>query len=126
MVRNLRTTDRVRARNAVAVLASAYGSFGFFWGTFVVIFADFLRARHLSPGQASLQLSALSVASIVVMTFGAPRLEALPKRAPIALALLIHAGGAVLIGLAPTGVLVACFTFTGLGPGLTDVFVNSA
>jgi len=108
------------------VLTSAYASFGFFWGTWAVIFSDFLATRSLTPGQMSAPFTVLSVMAIAVMVVGAPRLESWPRRLSIAVALGFHAAGAALIALAPVGWLVAAFVVTGIGTGLVDVFINAA
>ena len=63
----------------------------------VVVFAPFLRDHNLSAGAISLELSTLTVVAILVITFVSPRLEPLPRHASIALALGLHAIGAVLV-----------------------------
>ena len=115
-----------QARRAARVLSAGYGSFGFVWGTWVVAFPAFLGAHGLTPGGASSILVALSVTSIAVMLLIAPRLESLPRRSTVGAALAIHGIGAVLIGLAPSGALLAVFAVTGIGTGLVDVFVSAA
>ncbi|CAN5568205.1 MFS transporter [soil metagenome] len=107
-------------------LAAAYGSFGYFWGCWVVVFADFLRAHDFSPGEGSIRFVALSVTAIIAMTLVAPRLDSVPRGQIIATALVFHAAGALLIGWVSTEWLVAAFAVTGVGTGLVDVFVNSA
>src|SRR5918998_4337800 len=108
------------------VLAGAYGSFGYFWGCWVVVFADFLRANELSPGQGSVRFVALSVTAVGAMTLVAPRLHAIPRGTIIAWALGFHALGALLVAWSSTGWLIVAFAITGVGTGLIDVFVNDA
>ena len=104
----------------------AYGSFGAFWGCWVVVFADFLREHGITPDQASLQLTALSVSSVAVMTVVAPRITRRARGPTIGVALVFHSVGALLIGVLPTGWLAGAFLVTGIGTGLIDVFVNAA
>ena len=113
-------------RDGAGSLAASYAAFGFFWGCWVVVFADFLRAHELSPGDGSVRLAALSATAIAAMTLAAPRLEASPRGAVIAWALVVHALGALLIAWAPTAWLVFAFAVAGVGTGLVDVFVNAA
>ena len=117
--------ERSAARGA-GVLGASYGAFGFFWGCWVVVFADFLDAHSLTPGQGSVKFVALSVTAIIAMTLLAPRLEAIERGRIVAASLLVHAAGALAIAFAPSGWLVAAFGLTGVGTGLIDVYVNSA
>jgi MFS family permease len=115
-----------RTIDAAWALVLAYASFGFFWGTWVVVFSDFLHLHDLTPGGASSALVALSVTSIAVMILATPRLESWPRRSSLSLAFGLQAVGAVGIALAPTGLLLPVFALTGAGTGLIDVFVNAA
>lgn len=115
---------RSGAGRAAAPLMVGYWSFGQYWGTWVVVFADFLRAHRLSEGQAGVELGALSIVSIVTMTLVAPRLQSLPLAATIPLALVTMGLGVVLVAYLPTGALLAAFTVLGVGNGLIDVFIN--
>ncbi len=110
----------------MGVLVSGYASYGAFWGAFVVVFADFLAAHGLSFSRVSLGFTAMSVVSILLMTFLAPRLEPLPRNATVAGALIVHASGSASIALLPTELLVVPFVVMGAGTGLIDVFVNAA
>jgi hypothetical protein len=114
------------SRRGIGPLLATYWTFGGFWGVWAVVFADFLRQHRLSPGELSLQFAGLSVTAILVMTFLAPRLETLPRRASIGLGLGVHAVGAALVAVLPTAALVVGFTVVGLATGIIDVFVNSA
>jgi MFS family permease len=114
------------ARRVAVVLSAGYGSFGYFWGTWVVTFPEFLATHRLTPGGASPALVALSVTSIAVMLLLAPRLEPLPRRISVALALAVNGAGAILIAAAPTSMLIYVFALTGIGTGLVDVFVSAA
>lgn len=110
----------------MAVLAAAYGSFGYFWGSWVVIFGAFLSAHGLTPGAGSWRFVALSVTAIVAMMAVAPRLEPARRGVAIGIALVFHAAGSLLIAVASTPLLVVAFGVTGVGTGLVDVFVNAA
>jgi hypothetical protein len=105
---------------------AGYGSYGAFWGVWVVVFAEFLEHHDLSPGQAGLRLVATSVAAVLVMTFVAPRLEGLRRADTVRLGLAVHALGILAVGLVPTGWLFPAFALLGVGTGLVDVFVNAA
>ena len=110
----------------VRVLVGAYAAYGGFWGAFVVVFSEFLDDRSLTAGEVSLYFAGMSVVAIGVMTFVAPRLEPLPRNTTVALALVVHATGNLLLVLLPTEVLWIAFVFLGAGTGLVDVFVNAA
>ena len=108
------------------MLVAAYAAYGGFWGAFVVVFPEFLDDRSLSAGEVSLYFAGMSVVAIGVMTFVAPRLEPLPRSTTVALALLIHATGTLLLVTLPIELLWVAFIFLGAGTGLIDVFVNAA
>jgi hypothetical protein len=115
-----------RPARGVGVLCLAYGAYGYFWGCWAVLFADFLRAHDLSPGAGSVRLAVLSVTAIVAMTLLSPRLEGASRRALIALALSLQGGGALLIAVFGTDLQWVAFGIAGVGTGLVDVFVNAA
>ncbi len=114
------------SRRGLVPLMAAYAAFGAFWGTWVVVFADFLEKHDLSPGQVSLPMTLLSVVAILVMTFVAPRLEPFARGTNLAAALLIHALGSILMGLLASGWVVLAFVAIGVGTGLVDVVANAA
>lgn len=116
---------RGRRRGLVALVAG-YASFGAFWGTWAVVFTDFLSEHGLSPGDVSVPFTLLSAIAILVMTFVAPRLEPVPRGLTLALALSVHAAGAGLLAVLPAAWLMAGFAVIGVGTGLVDVTVNAA
>ena len=118
--------ERSRSRAGQGVLVFGYASYGAFWGSYVVVFADFLRDHDLSFSQVSLGFTAMSVISILLMTFLAPRLEPMARNISVAVALTVHAIGCAAIALLPTELLVIAFVLMGAGTGLIDVFVNAA
>ena len=113
-------------KGTLASLATTYLVFGGFWGSWAVIFSDYLSQRSLTPGQASIHFAALSATSILVMTFVAPRFTKISHGSVIAVGLGFHAVGALLIAWVPNAWLAFAFASTGLGTGLIDVFVNVA
>ena len=116
----------IGARAGMGALLAGYAAFGAFWGTWVVVFAEFLRRNSLSAGQASLLFTASAVVAIVVMTFGAPLLDPLPRHVTVALALAAGAIGGALVAVLPREALFVGFVVLGAGTGLVDVFVNAA
>jgi MFS family permease len=121
------TATRTKStKGTLASLASTYLVFGGFWGSWAVIFSDFLSQRSLTPGQASIHFAALSATSILVMTFVAPRFTKISHGSVIAVGLGFHAAGALLIARVPNAWLALAFASTGMGTGLIDVFVNVA
>jgi MFS family permease len=107
-------------------LLVVYVAFGAFWGSWVVVFAEFLRHHDLTPGRVSIGWSLLSIVAILAMTFLAPRLEPVPRNRTVGSALAVHAAGSAALTLAPTAWLPLGFVTLGFGTGLTDVFVNAA
>ena len=118
----------VRSRYSLVIITLFFGyaSFGTFWGVWVVVFGDFLALHHLTAGGASLFLAALSATSIATMTGVAPSLVKLPRRISVALALAFNGVAVLLLGVAPSGWLLAAFVLTGVGTGLIDVFMSLA
>ncbi|MDQ3659835.1 MAG: MFS transporter [Actinomycetota bacterium] len=117
---------RSRYTLVITLLFGGYASFGAFWGVWVVVFGDFLARHQLSEAGASLLLAALSVSSIATMTVVAPSLVKLPRRISVGLALALNGVAVLLLGIAPSGWLVAAFVLTGVGTGLIDVFMSLA
>ncbi|MDP9241761.1 MAG: hypothetical protein M3O84_01135, partial [Actinomycetota bacterium] len=114
------------ARRAVPPLLAAYWTFGQFWGVWVVIFAEFLRANGLTPGAVGVQFALMAGVAIVVMTLLAPRLQGLPHTVTVPVALATHGLGSLLVAYAPPEWLTLAFVLLGVGNGLIDVFVNVA
>jgi hypothetical protein len=110
----------------VGVLSLVYAAYGYYWGAWAVLFADFLSRHDLSPGEGSWRLVVLSATAVLAMTLLAPRMEGVPRRVSVALALALQGGGAFLIAISATDWLVLAFGIAGVGTGLVDVFVNAA
>jgi hypothetical protein len=117
--------ERRANTRVTALLVGAYASFGAFWGVWVVVFANFLRDRQYTAGEVSLLFMVMSIVAIGVMTFAAPRLEALSRHETLGGSLAIHAAGNVCLVLLPNGWLWIAFLLMGAGTGLIDVFVNA-
>lgn len=118
-------TDRSLRRETAPLLA-AYWSFGQYWGVFTILLLEF-QARHgFSDGAVGAQLTVLSVASVLTMLVGAPRLQALPLAVCVPLALTTLAVGAVSIGLFPTAWIPVAAILLGIGNGLIDIYLNVA
>jgi hypothetical protein len=115
-----------RRRGGLGPLVGAYVAYGGFWGVWVVVFADFVAAHGLTPGGLSLEFTTLAVTAVAVMALLAPRLEPLPRRASVALALALNGVGVLAVGVASTEWLLPAFALLGVGTGLVDVFVNAA
>lgn len=115
---------RNASRRALVPLFAAYSVFGVYWGVWVVVFADFLRANQLSEGTAGFQLGLLAVVSILTMTLVSPRLQRYPLSVTVPIGLLAMGFGAMIVGHASGGWLALGFAVLGIGNGLLDVFVN--
>src|SRR2546423_13741681 len=115
----------IGARAGMGALLAGYAAFGAFWGTWVVVFAEFLRRNSLSAGQASLLFTASAVVAIVVMTFGAPLLDPLPRHVTVALALAAGAIGGALVAVLPREALLVGFVVLGAGTGLRGGFLDA-
>jgi MFS family permease len=112
-------------KGVTGLLVAVYIAFGAFWGVWVVVFADFLRDRSFTAGKVSLLFAAMSVVAISVMTFVAPRMEALPRNVALTTALMVHAAGNLCLVLFANEWLWISFALMGAGTGLIDVFVNA-
>jgi hypothetical protein len=110
----------------VPPLLAAYWTFGQYWGVWVVVFAEYLRANRLSPGEAGIQFGAMAAVSILVMTLVAPRLQGLPHTVIVPVSLTSMGLGAFLVAYLPTPWLWVAFVMLGIGNGMIDVFVNVA
>jgi hypothetical protein len=112
------------SRRALVPLFAAYSVFGVYWGVWVVVFGDFLRANDLTEGTAGFQLGLLAVVSILTMTLLSPRLQRYPLSVTVPLGLFAMGFGAMIVGHASGGWLALGFAVLGIGNGLIDVFVN--
>lgn len=119
-------TVQASVSRGIAPLFAAYFSFGLYWGVWVVVFADFLKARGMTAGEAGVQLGLLAVVSILTMTLVSPRLQRLPLATTIPLGVVVMGAGALLMAYAPDPWVPAAFVVLGVGNGLIDVFVNVA
>ena len=114
----------IAPRRALVPLFAAYSVFGVYWGVWVVVFADFLRANDLTEGAAGFQLGLLAVVSILTMTLLSPRLQRYPLSVTVPLGLLAMGIGAMIVGHASGEWLALGFAVLGIGNGILDVFVN--
>lgn len=107
-------------------LAGVYGTFGVFWGTWGVVFADYVSARDLGFGTAGNLLASHSLVAVVAMVLIAPRLESVARERVVTASIGLHAIGAILMVTMPSPWLFVAFGVAGAGTGLVDVFVNTA
>ena len=113
-------------RSRTFPLLAAYWSFGQFWGVWVILVLEFQRHHALTDSHLGLLYSLLSVAAIVTMLFGAPRLQRLSLRTSVPLSLASLAVAALALAVGPTSMLVVTFVLVGVGNGSIDVYVNVA
>ncbi|MBA3364070.1 MAG: MFS transporter [Actinobacteria bacterium] len=113
-------------RSRTFPLLAGYWSFGQFWGVWVILVLEFQRHHSLTDGRLGLLYSLMSVAAIVTMLAGAPRLQRLPLRVSVPASLASLGVGAVALAAAPTSMLLVTFVLVGVGNGLIDVYVNVA
>jgi len=113
-------------RSRTFPLLAAYWSFGQFWGVWVILVLEFQRHHSLTDSHLGLLYSLLSVAAIVTMLAGAPRLQRLSLRTSVPLSLASLAVAALALAVGPTSMLVFTFVLVGIGNGLIDVYVNVA
>jgi len=113
-------------RSRTVPLLAAYWSFGQFWGVWVILVLEFQRHHSLTDSHLGLLYSLLSMAAIVTMLAGAPRLQRLSLRASVPLSLASLAIAALALAFGPTSLLVVTFVMVGIGNGLIDVYVNVA
>jgi hypothetical protein len=105
---------------------AAYWSFGQFWGVWVILVLEFQRQHSLTDSHLGLLYSLLSVAAILTMLAGAPRLQRLSLRASVPSSLATLAIAALALAVGPRSMLVVTFVLVGIGNGLIDVYVNVA
>ena len=113
-------------RSRTFPLLAAYWSFGQFWGVWVILVLEFQRHHSLTDSHLGLLYSLLSVAAILTMVAGAPRLQRLSLRASVPSSLATLAIAALALAVGPTSMLVVTFVLVGVGNGLIDVYVNVA
>jgi fucose permease len=113
-------------RSRTFPLLAAYWSFGQFWGVWVILVLEFQRHHSLTDSHLGLLYSLLSVAAIVTMLAGAPRLQRRSLRTSVPLSLASLAVAALALAVGPTSMLVVTFVLVGVGNGLIDVYVNVA
>lgn len=111
---------------STVALVAVYGAFGVFWGSWGVVFADYVAARDLGFGTAGNLLAGHSLVAVVVMVVVAQRLEPLARARVVAASTGLHAIGVILMVAAPSSWLFVAFGVAGAGTGLVDVFVNTA
>jgi MFS family permease len=113
-------------RSRTFPLLAAYWSFGQFWGVWVILVLEFQRQHSLTDSHLGLLYSLLSVAAILTMLAGAPRLQRLSLRASVPSSLATLAIAALALAVGPRSMLVVTFVLVGIGNGLIDVYVNVA
>jgi MFS family permease len=113
-------------RSRTFPLLAAYWSFGQFWGVWVILVLEFQRHHSLTDSHLGLLYSLLSVAAILTMVAGAPRLQRLSLRASVPSSLATLAIATLALAVGPTSMLVVTFVLVGVGNGLIDVYVNVA
>jgi MFS family permease len=113
-------------RSRTFPLLAGYWSFGQFWGVWVILVLEFQRHHSLADSRLGLLYSLLSVAAVVTMLAGAPRLQRLTLRASVPVSLASLGVAALALAVAPTSMLLVTFVLVGVGNGLIDVFVNVA
>jgi predicted MFS family arabinose efflux permease len=107
-------------------LLAGYWAFGQFWGVWVITITAFNQRHGIDDARYGMYLTVLSVAAVIVMAVGAPRLAALPLRVTVPLGSAALAMGAFLMAGLPTSWLPLAMIVVGAGNGLTDVFANVA
>ena len=112
---------------ALSVLLGAFGTFGYFAGTFAVLLADLSRALDLSPGPLGFALFVGAAASILAMATLGWTADRLGRR----VFLMISGGvmGAGITALAFAGgyaALLAALVVLHAAAGLYDVGINAA
>ena len=118
---------RRTGRLAFTVLMSAFGFFGFFWGTFAVLLADLSRALELSPGPLGLALFVGAAASILAMAFLGWTGDRLGRRAFLVISgCTTGLGIAALPAVGGYAALISALVVLYAGSGLYDVGINAA
>ena len=105
-------------------LVAAYVSFGYFWGCWSVVFIEFLAANRFSYSRISMNLMALTIASMITMTVVTPRIAHLLPSVSLPMALGLYGAGILMMPWASDWLLIVAFATTGTGTGLIDVLVN--
>ncbi len=83
-------------------LLAGYWSFGQFWGVWVILVLEFQRHHSLTDSQLGLLYALLSIAAIVTMLAGAPRLQRLTLRASVPVSLASLGVAALALAFAPS------------------------
>lgn len=105
-------------------LVCAYVSFGYFWGCWSVVFLEFISAHAYTYSRISVDLMALTIASMITMTVVTPRIAHLLPSVSLPLALGLYGAGILMMPWASSPLLFVAFATTGMGTGLIDVLVN--
>ncbi len=114
-------------RLALPVLLGAFGSFGLFAGTFVVLLADLSRALQLSPGPLGFALFVGAAASILVMALLGWTADRLGRRVFLMISgAVMGAGIAALAFAGGYAALLAALIVLHAASGLYDVGINAA
>lgn len=115
-----------RPSNASGVLplATTYLGFGLFWGTWSVVYLEFVGSRSFSNSRMSLYLLTLTVVSVVTMVLVAPKIVHLVPAHSLPTAVACYGVGIALMPFVPDDGLFLAFGIAGLGTGMIDVLVN--
>lgn len=117
------TEASLKPRGVIPLVVS-YMSFGYFWGCWSVVFVDFVAAHHYTYSRQSLDLMALTIASMATMILLTPRIAHLLPSVSLPLALGLYGVGILMMPRASDAMLFPAFAITGMGTGLIDVLVN--
>ncbi len=105
-------------------LTVTYVTFGYFWGTWAVVYLPFIQAHGFSYGRMSVYFMSLTLASMAAMILLAPRSVHLLPSVSLPFALTCYAVGIALMPFVPGVWLFVAFAVAGIGTGLIDVLVN--
>jgi MFS family permease len=115
------------AKLALSVLLGAFGSFGFFSGTFAVLLADLSGALDLSPGPLGFALFVGAAASILAMATLGWTADRLGRRVFLVVVSAVMGVGIVTLAFAGGYVaLLAALVVLHAAEGLYDVGINAA
>lgn len=117
----------MRLRSEKVGLMLAFGSFGVFWGAWVVSLPDIKAQVGLDDGQLGLALGAIAVGALPAMPLAGRLMDRHGPRRLVPLAILAFAAVTVLPAFAGSlGALVAALALLGITTGALDVFINTA
>jgi MFS family permease len=112
-------------RGGVFPLVATYITYGSFWGSWAVLFLEFIGAHRLSYGQLGWKIVFLTAAAVLAMVFLAPLMAHLRPDASLPISIAFYGTGILMLTLGPEAWLIPAFAICGIGTGLVDVFVNA-